>query len=283
FVAVPKKPKLLKNVADLIRASLGRKRPCVFFCMMQMVTSDQYLAIVECTAAEKSPERREFWRGNGFMEQHMLESETVMIESSQEFQVNFDGNIKVIGDTGQKILCFLRNNTSFQPYHICLKENQKAAGGVIDILKYVRNDKDCLNTDRHVTSLPVKLESIQKGISTGSSNNESRFLILKPENLKVLGQALTRTQGKKLGTQLGLDLETMRRIRLESPNTAYANYKIIEMWVNIATDWWRNVSETTESTLINALTAIGRKSLADVLISVKEENRVLCESGFKDL
>ncbi|KAL3867082.1 hypothetical protein ACJMK2_044315 [Sinanodonta woodiana] len=265
FAAAQHKPEHLKDVAELISASIGRKRPCVFFCMMQMVTSDEYLAIVECTTPKKSPERREFWRCNGFMEQHMIESETVMIESSQVFQVNFSENINVTGDTKQKRLFILRNNTSFQLYHICLKEKNMPSGGEIDIVKIVQDGKHCLNTDRHVTCLAVKLENIQLGSSTGSIINESRFIILRPESLKVLGQALTKKQGTQLGTQLGLDEKTMNKIRLHChKDDGHANYKIIEMWLNMETDWWRNdPTETTESTILQALSAIGMQKLAD--------------------
>ncbi|KAL3867081.1 hypothetical protein ACJMK2_044314 [Sinanodonta woodiana] len=284
FVAAQNKPEHLKDVAELISASIGRKRPCVFFCMMKMVTSDKYLAIVECSAPNKSPERREFWRGNGFIEQHMIESETVMIESSQGLQVIFSENINVTDDTKQKRLFILRNNFSYQLYHICLKEKNMSLGGEIDIVKIVQDGKDSSNTDRHVTCLAVILEYIQQGSSTVSINNESLFMILKPESLKVLGQALTRKQGTQLGTQLGLDEKTMNRIRLHChKDVGYANYKIIEMWLNMETNWWRNVSETTESTIINALIAIDMQKLADALMRVKGKKRALFESDLSNL
>ncbi|KAK3593768.1 hypothetical protein CHS0354_014306 [Potamilus streckersoni] len=278
-----------KEVFDRIAGSKDRKKPCVFFSMIQRIDNDEHLAVVECTTTENGPQRREYWSNKGYVEQDMAESGTFMMEPSQEFQVNFSGNIKVLGDGGERRLTFLPKRTSFQPYRAGLKEVGKPAVGVINVVR-VQRGEDGAKTEEQVTSLPVKLQIIvakqqnfQKRGSTASlSFNVPPFMILKPVSLEILGRALTRTQGKQLGTQLGLDPETISRIRRESSSTGDANSKIIERWIHIVTDGRKKLSNATESTLINALKAIGRQSFADELIRAREEGRILREEDFKD-
>ncbi|KAL3867092.1 hypothetical protein ACJMK2_044323 [Sinanodonta woodiana] len=276
-----------KEVFDRIAGSRDRKKPCVFFSMIQRIDNNEHLAVVECTTTENGPTRREFWANKGYVEQEMAESGTFMMEPSQEFQVNFSGNIKVLGDGGERRLTFLPKRTSFQPYRAGVKESDRPAVGVINVVRIQRGE-DGTKQDEQVTSLPVKLQIIsvknmqKRGSTTSLSYNVPPFMILKPVSLEILGRALTRTQGKQLGTQLGLDPETISRIRRESSSTSDANSKILERWINIVTDGRKKLSNVTETTLINALKAIGRQSYADELIRAREEGRILREDDFKD-
>ncbi|KAK3593769.1 hypothetical protein CHS0354_014307 [Potamilus streckersoni] len=267
------------DVFDRIAESRNRKRPCVFFCVIQRIDNNQHLAVVECTTTENGKKRRKFWGNKGYEEQNMAQSGTFMMEPSQEFQVSFSGNIKVFDDTGQRRLNFLPKRTSYQPYRIGLKEYGKTAVGVVNVLRIQRGEEDGKNPHEHVTSLPVELQII---VTPPKTIPEPNFMILKPESLGVLGMALTKTKGKQLGIQLGLDPKTISRIWLDNSSIGDANYKILEKWINIITDGRNNLSIITESTLINALKAIGMQSFADVLICVRDEGRILRKEDFND-
>ncbi|KAL3867094.1 hypothetical protein ACJMK2_044325 [Sinanodonta woodiana] len=269
------------DVFDRIAESKNRKRPCVFFCMIKRINNNEHLAVVECTTAKNGPIRRQFWGDKGYMEQNIAQSGTFMMEPSQEFRVNFSGDIKVYDDIDQRRLTFLPKRTSYQPYRIGLREHNRAAVGVVTVFLIQRVDGN--NTDEHVTSLPIKLQIVRpefppiiRPIPASTS------MILNPESLEVLGRALTKTKGRQLGIKLGLDIETISRIQRESSSTGDANCKILERWINILTDGRKNLSNVTESTLINALKAIGKQSYADKLVRAREEGMILREDDFND-
>ncbi|KAL4227593.1 hypothetical protein ACF0H5_013036 [Mactra antiquata] len=121
-----------------ISMTRDKRKPASLFAVIRQVEGLRHVMVVECVVANKSEDRRKRWADKENYEiQNPPEAGSIMMTPGDTFYVNVEGNayLEDINDSTNRKLQFSQVRSSWQAYHVLLKENiydaEKAIGYVV--------------------------------------------------------------------------------------------------------------------------------------------------------
>ncbi|XP_033761737.1 uncharacterized protein LOC117343477 isoform X2 [Pecten maximus] len=297
-IGIARIKKIFLNMRDTIKKEFlvmfGKVKLCNICTFIDNTLRDRERGLatfwIEIIEKVKVPEATSERALQNLIEVKSSRSKDLIIRQSETLNVQLDGQVRVVGAplTDKYTLTYLENTDNHLQVPLEIKRDQDKPPNATFIFKDVTSGQTC-----HTVSVPIRdltelaTEDITSRPPTqyhDKDNSREEFKhrdeaaknVLSHSSLMCLARVLSHTECKRLGTQMGVPMETIQKLwdacEREPTNT---NFRILCEWRG------KSVRSSMVDFLLNSLRTIGLCKHAAVVEKVSKLSRGFQQEDFE--
>ncbi|XP_021350434.1 uncharacterized protein LOC110448494 isoform X2 [Mizuhopecten yessoensis] len=296
-IAIARIKKIFLNMRDTVKKEFlvmfGKVKLCNICTFIDNTLRDRERGLttfwIEIIEKVKVPEATSEHAQQNLIEVKSSRSKDLIIRQNETLNIQLDGQIRVIGSplTDKYTLTYLENTDNHLQVPLEIKRDQDKPPNAVFTFKDSTSGQTChtvsvpirdlteLATDEITSRPPTKYHDKSNSGEQLKHRDEAAKNVLSHSSLMCLARAISNTDCKRLGTQMGVPTETMQKLwetcEREATNT---NFRILCEWRG------KSVRSSMVDFLLNSLRTIGLCSQAAVIEKVSKLGRGILQEDF---